>query len=64
MEKEKNQNDLGSWQICANWCKFSDVKYTILGSKQDEAEEICVNLFRKGKKLGNLSSFLRRIEND
>ncbi|WP_325206284.1 hypothetical protein [Methanobrevibacter ruminantium] len=27
-----------------------NVKYTILGSKQKEAEEICVNLFRKGKK--------------
>ena len=39
-----------------------DVKYTILGSKQSEAEEICVNLFRKGKKVGNLSSYLRRIE--
>ncbi|WP_298536267.1 nitroreductase family protein [uncultured Methanobrevibacter sp.] len=39
-----------------------NVKYTILGSKQKEAEEICVNLFRKGKKVGNLSSYLRRIE--
>ena len=31
-------------------------------ARQDEAEEICVNLFRKGKKVGNLSSYLRRIE--
>ena len=41
------------------------VSYTILGSKQKEAEEICLNLFRKGKKFGSVfASYLKRIEID
>ena len=41
------------------------ISYTILGSKQKEAEEICLNLFRKGKKFGSVfASYLKRIEID
>ena len=41
------------------------VSYIILGSKQKEAEEICVNMFRKGKKFCyTFASYLKRIEID
>lgn len=40
-----------------------NVAYRILGSKQDEAERICVDLFRTGKKVGSvLSDYLRRVD--
>lgn len=40
-----------------------NVSYTILGTKQSEAEEICVNLFRKGKRLGSpMIDYLKRID--
>ncbi len=40
-----------------------NVAFRILGSTQDEAERICVDLFRTGKKLGStVSRYLRRID--
>lgn len=40
-----------------------NVAYRILGSKKDEAERICVDLFRTGKKVGSvLSDYLRRVD--
>ena len=60
--EEKINMILEAGRYAPTGANSQNVKYTILGSKQDEAEEICVNLFRKGKKVGNLSSYLRRIE--
>ena len=62
VEDEKINMILEAGRYAPTGANSQDVKYTILGSKQSEAEEICVNLFRKGKKVGNLSSYLRRIE--
>ena len=62
VEDEKINMILEAGRYAPTGANSQNVKYTILGSKQDEAEEICVNLFRKGKKVGNLSSYLRRIE--
>ena len=40
-----------------------NVSYTILASKQDMAEEICVNLFRKGKTICSpLIKYLKRMD--
>ena len=61
-EDEKVNMILEAGRYAPTGANSQNVKYTILGSKQAEAEEICVNLFRKGKKVGNLSSYLRRIE--
>lgn len=63
VEEEKIKMILEAGRYAPTGANSQNVKYTILGSKQDEAEEICVNLFRKGKKLGNpLISYLKRIE--
>lgn len=63
VEEEKINMILEAGRYAPTGANSQNVKYTILGSKQDEAEEICVNLFRKGKKIGNpLSSYLKRIE--
>ena len=62
VEDEKVNMILEAGRYAPTGANSQNVKYTILGSKQAEAEEICVNLFRKGKKVGNLSSYLRRIE--
>ncbi|MBO5841321.1 MAG: nitroreductase family protein [Methanobrevibacter sp.] len=62
VEDEKINMILEAGRYAPTGANSQDVKYTILGSKQAEAEEICVNLFRKGKKVGNISSYLRRIE--
>ena len=40
-----------------------NVAFTILGSRQKEAEAMCVNLFRTGRKLGSgFVPFLKRVE--
>lgn len=63
VEREKVEMILEAGRYSPTGRNSQDVKYTILGSRQDEAEEICVNLFRKGKRLGSpLSDYLKRIE--
>ena len=63
VEDEKINMILEAGRYAPTGANSQNVKYTILGSKQGEAEEICVNLFRKGKRLGKpLISFLKRVE--
>ena len=39
------------------------VSFTILGSRQNEAEKLCVDLFRKGQRAGSsVLPFLKRVE--
>ena len=62
VEQEKIDKILEAGRYSPTGANSQNVSYTILGSKQDEAEEICVNLFRKGKKLGSpFVSYLKRI---
>lgn len=63
VEEEKILKILEAGRYSPTGANKQSVSYTILGSRQDEAEEICVNLFRKGKKLGSpFASFLKRFE--
>ncbi|MBR4078759.1 MAG: nitroreductase family protein [Christensenellaceae bacterium] len=52
VEEEKLQKILEAGRYSPTGSNAQDVTFTILGSKQNEAEELCVNLFRKGKKVG------------
>ncbi len=62
VEQEKVQQILEAGQYCPTGANAQNVAYTILGSKQNEAEAICVELFRKGKKIGApFVDFLKRI---
>ncbi len=63
VEAEKLQKILEAGRYCPTGANAQDVSFTILGSRQREAEGICVELFRKGKRLGEpLVKFLKRIE--
>lgn len=63
IEEEKLQKILEAGRYCPTGANAQNVAYTILGSKQNEAESICVELFRKGKKIGApFVDFLKRIE--
>ena len=65
VESEKIYKILEAGRYSPTGANSQNISYTILGSKQKEAEEICVNLFRKGKKIGSpLNSFLKRIDID
>ena len=63
VEEEKIMKILEAGRYSPTGANSQNVSYTILGSRQDEAEEICVNLFRKAKKLGSpFAEYLKRIE--
>jgi nitroreductase/NAD-dependent dihydropyrimidine dehydrogenase PreA subunit len=63
IEEEKLQKILEAGRYCPTGSNAQDVTFTILGSKQKEAEVLCVNLFRKSKKLGSpLIDFLKKID--
>lgn len=63
VEDEKIEKILEAGRYSPTGANKQMTSYTILGSKQKEAEEICVGLFRKGKKLGSpFASYLKRIE--
>ena len=65
VEEEKIEKILEAGRYSPTGANRQAVSYTILGSKQREAEEICLSLFRKGKKLGSaFASYLKRIEID
>ena len=65
VEEEKIEKILEAGRYSPTGANRQMVSYTILGSKQREAEEICLSLFRKGKKLGSaFASYLKRIEID
>ncbi len=63
VEEEKVMKILEAGRYSPTGRNSQNVNYTILGSRQDEAEEICVGLFRKAKKLGSaFADYLKRIE--
>ena len=65
VEEEKIEKILEAGRYSPTGANRQMVSYTILGSKQREAEEICLSLFRKGKKLGSaFASYLKRIDID
>ncbi len=62
VEEEKIRMILEAGRYCPTGGNSQNVQYTILGSRQAEAEAICVELFRTGQKLGaRLAEFLRRV---
>ena len=61
VEEEKISKILEAGRYCPTAANAQSVAFTILGSKQEEAERICVGLFRKGKKLG--SPFITYLKN-
>ena len=63
VEPEKIQQILEAGRYSPTGSNTQNVFFTILGSRQADAEAICVNLFRKGTKLGSgFVPFLRRLE--
>lgn len=63
VEEEKLQKILEAGRFCPTGSNAQNVTFTLLGSRQNEAEALCVSLFRKGKKLGSpVVNFLKRIE--
>ena len=63
VEEEKIMKILEAGRYSPTGGNSQNVSFIILGSKQAEAEEICVNLFKKGKKIGStLINYLGRIE--
>ncbi len=63
VEEEKVRKILEAGRYAPTGANAQDVAYTVLGSRQAEAEEICVGLFRTGKKVASkLVSYLRRVE--
>ena len=63
VEKEKIRQILEAGRYSPTGGNSQSVSFTILGSSQKEAEEICVNLFRKGQRIGSsLAAFLKRID--
>ena len=63
VEEEKLEKILEAGRYCPTGSNAQNVAFTVLGSKQGEAEALCVKLFQKGKKLGSpFVDFLKRIE--
>lgn len=62
VEEEKIRKILEAGRYCPTGGNAQNAAFTILGSRQAEAEAICVDLFRNGQKLGaRLAAFLNRI---
>lgn len=65
VEPEKVQMILEAGQYCPTATNSQDVAFTILGSRQDQIEEICVNFFRKGLgAAGKVSDLAKNMEID
>lgn len=65
VEDDKIHKILEAGRYSPTGANSQNISYTILGDKQEEAEAICVNLFRKAKKLGSpLLNYLKRIDID
>ena len=63
VEKEKLRKILDAGRYAPTGANAQDISYTILGRRQEQAEKICVSLFRKGKEIGApFFSYLRKIE--
>lgn len=65
VEKEKLQMILEAGRYCPTGSNAQDVAYTVLGSRQAEAESVCVGLFRKGiGAAGKVSSVAKNFNVD
>lgn len=63
IEKEKLRKILEAGRYSPTGANAQNVSYTILGSKQGQAEKICVEMFRKGIKIGSpFIGFLKKAE--
>lgn len=63
VEKDKIRQILEAGRYSPTGGNSQRVSFTILGSKQKEAEAICLNLFRKGQKIGSsIAAPLKRID--
>ena len=61
IEKDKLDKILEAGRYSPTGANAQDVVFTILGSKQDEAEKICVSLFRFG--VGTAQKFSKELSN-
>ena len=62
VEEEKIRKILEAGRYSPTGGNSQNVVFTILGSRQAEAEAICVDIFRNGQKLGaKLADFIKRI---
>ncbi|MBR2768430.1 MAG: nitroreductase family protein [Solobacterium sp.] len=62
VEEEKLIKILQAGRYCPTGGNSQTVEFTILGSRQAEAEQICVDLFRTGQKIAApFAEFLQRI---
>lgn len=65
VEEEKIQKILEAGRFCPTGSNSQNIHYTILGSKQDEIESICVDFFRKGAQSANkVFDFAKRFHID
>mgnify|MGYP002869030284 CR=1 FL=1 len=65
VEKEKIAEILEAGRYAPSGGNSQDVCFTLLGDRKKQAEEICVKLFRLGKKVASpFSSYLRQINID
>ncbi len=63
VEKRKIRQILEAGRYSPTGGNSQSVSFTILGSRQKEAEVLCVDIFRKGQKIGSsLAAFLKRME--
>ena len=63
VEKDKIRQILEAGRYSPTGGNSQSVSFTILGSRQKEAEAICLDLFRKGQRIGSsLAASLKRIE--
>ncbi len=63
VEEEKIRKILEAGRYAPTGANAQNVSYTILGSRQRAAEDICVRLFRQGQKLASpFAGFLKRVE--
>ena len=63
VEEDKLQKILEAGRYSPTGGNFQNVAFTILGSRQAEAEAICVGLFRDGQELdAGPAAFLKRID--
>jgi len=53
VEKEKLNRILEAGRYCPTGSNAQNVSFTILGSRQDELEKECVEMFRKGQKVAS-----------
>lgn len=65
VEPEKVQMILEAGQYTPTGSNSQDVAYTILGSRQDEIEDLCVGMFRRSASVGGMfSDFLKKMKID